>query len=149
MMQNDQKTSKNKYNKMNFVLAFCMFTATMMGIRHIFSINTNILSESATAKETITERENIIVNEHIQKPEATEIETEAETETESESEKTEETENSSENKVSNTRPKNKIVGVYSFTDCFPDINDVQLEAAIKNGIRPIHSREEALKIVRS
>ena len=149
MMQNDPKTSKNKYNKMHFVLAFCMFTATMVGIRHIFSINTNILSESATAKETITERENIIVNEHIQKPEATEIETETETETESESEKTEEKENSSENKVSNTRPKNKIVGVYSFTDCFPDINDVQLEAAIKNGIRPIHSREEALKMVRS
>lgn len=140
MMQNNQKTSKNKYNKMHFVLAFCMFTATMMGIRHIFSINTNILSESATAKETITERKNIIVNKDIQKPDATEIETGAESE---------KVEKSGGNKVPTARTKNKIVGVYSFTDCFPDINDVQLEAAIKNGIRPIHSREEALKMVRS
>lgn len=155
MVQNEKEKSKNKYNKTHFVLVFCMFTAAMVGIRHMFSIDTNILSESATAKEAITERENIIVSKPIQKQPEQKTESEnnidvnkAENTNESKS-TVEENKTAEESKTAETRPKNKIVGVYSFTDCFPDINDVQLEAAIENGIRPIHNREEALKLVRS
>ena len=37
---------------------------------------------------------------------------------------------------------NEIVGVRSFVEDFPDANDVQLVAAEKNGIPPLHSRTE-------
>ena len=38
---------------------------------------------------------------------------------------------------------NRISHVYSYSECFPDINPVQLKAAIYNGITPVSSREEA------
>lgn len=47
------------------------------------------------------------------------------------------------------RKKHRILGVHSWTQCFPDINDVQLVAAKKNGVKPVSSREEAEEYVRS
>lgn len=38
--------------------------------------------------------------------------------------------------------KNKIIGVRSFKEEFPDANDVQLEAAERNGIEPMDSRAQ-------
>ena len=42
---------------------------------------------------------------------------------------------------------NKVRGVHSWEDCFPDINDVQLVAAQQNGILPVNSREELASLV--
>lgn len=39
--------------------------------------------------------------------------------------------------------------VYSYSECFPDINPVQLKAAIANGVQPARSREEAQRYVES
>lgn len=39
--------------------------------------------------------------------------------------------------------------VYSYPACFPDINPVQLKAAMANGITPVTSREEALAYIQS
>ena len=38
--------------------------------------------------------------------------------------------------------------VWNYNECFPDIQDVQIEAAIKNGITPAETREDVLKLVR-
>lgn len=54
-----------------------------------------------------------------------------------------------EKKDSSARKHNKIKGVYSYDKCFPDINDVQLEAAKKHGITPVKSRKSAERLVRN
>lgn len=46
------------------------------------------------------------------------------------------------------KAKHRVVGVWSYDECFPDINDIQLLAAQKNGIRPIKTREDAEKQVK-
>lgn len=48
--------------------------------------------------------------------------------------------------VATQRRYNKIRGVHSWEECFPDINDVQLEAAQKNGIAPARDKEEILRL---
>ena len=42
---------------------------------------------------------------------------------------------------------NRVKGVYSWDACFPDINDVQLVAAQKNGISPVQSREQLEQLI--
>lgn len=42
----------------------------------------------------------------------------------------------------------RVQGVYSWTECFPDINDVQLIAAQQNGITPVRSRKEINKLIK-
>ena len=42
---------------------------------------------------------------------------------------------------------NRVKGVYSWEECFPDINDVQLVAAQTNGISPARNREELEQLV--
>lgn len=50
----------------------------------------------------------------------------------------------------NTKKKhNKIKGVYSYDKCFPDINDVQLSAASRYGIKPVKNRKAAERLVRA
>lgn len=39
--------------------------------------------------------------------------------------------------------KHRIYSVPCFRDAFPDMNDVQLVAAMKNGVKPVSNREEA------
>lgn len=45
------------------------------------------------------------------------------------------------------RKYNRVKGVYSWDACFPDINDVQLVAAQKNGISPVQSREQLEELI--
>ncbi len=47
-------------------------------------------------------------------------------------------------------PKNphRIRGVRSYADCFPDIQDIQILAAQRYGIRPVRTRKEAEKLVK-
>lgn len=42
----------------------------------------------------------------------------------------------------------RIIGVHSWVEAFPDIQDVQLASAKKNGIRPCATREEAQRLVK-
>lgn len=41
----------------------------------------------------------------------------------------------------------RVIGVHSWDECFPDINDVQLAAAQANGIQPVSNRREAQQLV--
>lgn len=86
-----------------------------------------------------TENTEITVNTEI--AENTEI-----TENTEDVETTEETETKQE--VTKRRP-HKIKGVTSWDKCFPDINDVQLTAARKNGIKPPLNRAEATELIRT
>ncbi|MDE7117562.1 MAG: hypothetical protein K2O61_02835 [Bacteroidaceae bacterium] len=42
----------------------------------------------------------------------------------------------------------RVRGVWSYVECFPDVQDVQIIAATKNGIRPVRNRDEAEKLVK-
>ena len=46
------------------------------------------------------------------------------------------------------RDRHRIRGVWSYSDCFPDIQDVQIVAAQKYGISPVKNRTEAEVLVR-
>ena len=46
------------------------------------------------------------------------------------------------------KPKHKIKGVWSYKDCFPDLQETQLKAAQKHGIHPVANREEADRLVK-
>lgn len=52
-----------------------------------------------------------------------------------------------EGSVATQRTYNRVRGVHSWEDCFPDINDVQLVAAQKHGIEPAQNREEIMSLV--
>lgn len=68
-------------------------------------------------------------------------------------ESTDNTDNSAEQSNSDAQTDkgfapHKIKGVHSWTEAFPDINDVQLVAAQKNGIKPAKNRDIAQRYVR-
>jgi len=50
--------------------------------------------------------------------------------------------------TTSAKARHRVVGVWSYDECFPDINDIQLLAAQKNGIRPIDNRDEIEKLVK-
>ena len=41
------------------------------------------------------------------------------------------------------RQRHRILGVHSYEECFPDVQDVQIAAARRWGVRPVKNREEA------
>ena len=41
------------------------------------------------------------------------------------------------------RQRHRILGVHSYEDCFPDLQEVQIVAARRNGVRPVKNRVEA------
>lgn len=45
-------------------------------------------------------------------------------------------------------PTRRIRGVWSYTDCFPDVQDVQIQAAKRHGIKPVRTREDANRLVK-
>ena len=45
------------------------------------------------------------------------------------------------------RPRTRIRGVLSYSRCFPDSNDVQIQAAQKNGVLPQQSRDNVRQLV--
>lgn len=47
-----------------------------------------------------------------------------------------------------SKQKHRIQGVWSYADCFPDIQDVQIMAAQKYGITPVKNRKEAEVLVK-
>lgn len=46
------------------------------------------------------------------------------------------------------KEKHKIKGVWSYKECFPDIQDTQIIAAKKYGIQPVRDRNEAERLVK-
>ncbi len=45
--------------------------------------------------------------------------------------------------------RHEIKGVWSYDKCFPDLNDVQIKSAKKNGVSPVTSRREVARLVNS
>lgn len=151
----DEK-EKGKYDKRIFFVAFCINIALMAAIRHVFSIKIPDIMEdkhrAAAKQDSLSSLFLCAKGEEFVLPDSMGVYDADGTEMEDDpadnshySADTVQTVGIIDAGVG----RNKIIGVYSFDKCFPDINDVQLEAAKSNGIIPVHTREEAQQLVRS
>lgn len=138
--------TKNKYSKKKFLLAFVICIGMLSTVRHVFSIEIPMATaediKPIIAKIGGTQTDSSIL-EHTEEEDTIEFADGKEmTEDPADEEETQVV-----MPVIQKIKKNKIVGVSSFSKSFPDKNDVQLQAARMNGIQPVTSREEALKLL--
>ena len=161
MVNQDKK--KPKYNKRKFIATFCVAMALFAAIRHGFSINIP-MAEHATAEvstpvDTISaidiEEESLLTEataeaqEPIDSTSTESEEAESEDATDSISMQNEEEAETVPSTPSSQLQHNghKVIGVWSWTACFPDSQSVQIVAAEKNGIKPCKTREDAQRLV--
>lgn len=142
------KSPKNKYSKKKFLLTFIICIGMLSTVRHVFSIEMPIPD-----KEDIILMATKITPSTIEAQPQDCIEDEDTTEYADGTEMTEDPAEQEDTLVTTEATlkvkKNKIIGVKSFSKCFPDKNDIQLQAATLNGIQPIKTREEAVDLLES
>lgn len=159
----EQKQQSNTYNKRHFIIFFCITIGIAAGARHLFSINVPISHTPPATQQATASTGNHSHNTHAHADTTIYDEIEVD-EMEEEERKTSSqpddsaTENQQDDDsadgtttatdLSSPRQKNKIKGVWSYKDCFPDLQDTQLEAAQRHGITPVSNREEAERLVK-
>ncbi len=118
-------------NKKKFIGVFCVIMILFAGIRHLMKPEINM-----AAKENVEMTEEVEVKD-------------VDIEIEETLDRDERTRTAlSPHQMYDARKKfNRVRGVHSWEECFPDINDVQLAAAQANGITPAQSREELQQMV--
>ena len=164
-----RKKQKPRYDKRKFLITFCIAMLLFAGIRHIFTIQVPLLamnnSEDTLGNDDITEVYVGDEDEEFYSESAVPEEEEEENVEIAEEESTDDNptdgklptkdpaeidieEETSINYDSTRQNPHRVQGVYSWTECFPDINDVQLVAAQKNGITPVRSRREIKRLIK-
>ena len=168
---------KKKYSQWKFLIAFTVMVGLFAGVRHVFGIEVPLHVEKSATTELMAHAENSGKEDEtadmeevlaMEQPfsanpvteEGLDEEVEEIEEEEMEETKDEVDEEGTMNKESNDslsdsemtdsmpRGKHRIRGVWSYSDCFPDIQDVQIVAAQKHGISPVRNRAEAEVLVR-
>lgn len=147
---------KNTYNKKKFLLFFCIAIGICAGVRHIFSINMPInMPQHLMAQDTQEVGNHLHVkNAYSDSTIYDEIETDEIEEANSISNAEEANDSNDTNNrkdgitCASIKEKHKIKGVWSYKECFPDIQDTQIIAAKKYGIQPVRDRNEAERLVK-
>lgn len=147
---------KNTYNKKKFLLFFCIAIGICAGVRHIFSINMPInMPQHLMAQDTQEVGNHLHVkNAYSDSTIYDEIETDEIEEDNSISNAEEANDSNDTNNrkdgitCASIKEKHKIKGVWSYKECFPDIQDTQIIAAKKYGIQPVRDRNEAERLVK-
>lgn len=147
---------KNTYNKKKFLLFFCIAIGICAGVRHIFSINMPInMPQHLMAQDTQEVGNHLHVkNAYSYSTIYDEIETDEIEEANSISNAEEANDSNDTNNrkdgitCASIKEKHKIKGVWSYKECFPDIQDTQIIAAKKYGIQPVRDRNEAERLVK-
>lgn len=154
----NQKKNKPKYDKRKFIAAFCVAMGLFAAIRHGFSINIPLHSAAEMEQAVVPDTaayisddtysdlkefaEDSIDEDTIETPEDSveidSIDISDDTSTDSTQTPTSQTQHNG----------HRIIGVHSWADAFPDIQDVQIVAAKRNGISPCSSREEAQQFIK-
>lgn len=164
-----KKTKKIKYSKTHFVLAFVLAMGGMAGIRHAFSIEVplNVAQDSA-AQDLMAvaqpEHQTVLENASIEAETISDLNEDESALYDADNDTAtgdisasvaDEVENANEASSTDVHSaldlayKNRrIRGVWSYADCFPDIQDIQIVAAQKHGITPVKNREEADRLVK-
>ena len=166
-----KKKQQAKYDKRKFLVAFCVAMLLLAGIRHLFTIEVPLLAvnnrldaldNDEFAEVYVGEEEEEAYSESAEPEDEGEY-TEADNEEKADEDLTvenlleehldetsaEEVTTDASNTLQGVRPNpHRVRGVHSWTECFPDINNVQLVAAQKNGITPVRSRREIRKLIK-
>lgn len=147
---------KNTYNKKKFLLFFCIAIGICAGVRHMFSINVPINMPQHLMAQDAQEVGNHL---HVKKAyndstiydeiETDEIEEDNSISNAEEANDSNDTNNRKDGiTCASIKEKHKIKGVWSYKECFPDIQDTQIIAAKKYGIQPVRDRNEAERLVK-
>ena len=151
---------KNKYNKVKFMVAFCVTMALFAIVRHGFSIDIPLKNESDNAladaefydedkwvEETLTiGDEEMATNEELTMEETEDDGLKADSVAENTPEETDITPETPASQLQ--KNGHRVMGVYSWREAFPDSQVVQLSAAQKNGIVPCSTRGEVMRLVK-
>lgn len=110
---------KNKYNQWKFLGVFVAVMGLFASVRHMSGIEVPLNMKKAQTKIGIEELVKI-ESKKIEKPAA----------------------------PMHVNKSHRIKGVWSYADCFPDSQSVQIVAAMKYGITPVKNRTEAEVLVK-
>lgn len=151
----EQRKRKSRYSKKKFLLTFIVVMGVFAAIRHVFDINIPMRTDSSLFAENKSANDDssiYIADSIYQKASLPEEEQEEEEENEERSDTVEQNELFPKEQTAQTDGRKKfhpIRGVWSYSKCFPDVQDVQIIAARKHGINPVRSREEAEQYVKN
>ncbi|MBR3453830.1 MAG: hypothetical protein IKH26_00755 [Bacteroidaceae bacterium] len=170
------KKTKNKYNKKKFLLTFAIAVAAMATVRHAAGIKVDISThELNTDREENTLYANVeevdwgsydssVLDPDNQVEEEEGYNNTEEPEDEVASSDEDSLEQASIDSIQSesiqqveeeqtltpsgkTRPRTRIRGVLSYSQCFPDSNYLQIQAANQNGVQPQQSRDHVRQLV--
>lgn len=144
-MGKKRKNSKqSKYNKWHFLITFSCVMGIFAAVRYIFSINIPLHVEEK-AMIAYTEPDVYVAEEEAAVVEEEEVDAIAEEEIISvDTLQMEDATN-----ADSIGEPHRIKGVWSYKDCFPDIQDTQILAAQRYGIAPAKNRLEADNLVKN
>lgn len=168
----ESRKKKSKYSKTKFLIAFAVVAGIFAAVRHAFAIEipmetgvakqpTALMDAQAMAEqatdETASANETIAINDFEQEEEDIEY-SEVPDSVLFASSHHETVVNSPEDNfviepssIDDTckdDATHRIRGVWSYAECFPDIQDVQIVAAQQHGITPVRNRKEAEVLVK-
>lgn len=162
MAENNLKKEEKKtprYNKWKFITFFAVVVGVFAGTRHLFGIETpldnlpkNVKTHALVSSSNIRPQEETDMDTLPESEYANEtgMVTEADTDSIIEKDGFQEEDNSDScaSATSSEARPNRVKGVWSYSACFPDIQEVQLKAAQKHGVPPVKNREEAEHLVK-
>ena len=166
-MKKTEESRSSRYKKWKFLTAFVSIMALFSVVRHAFSIEVPLQMNN----RTLAQREKIGADDDKETMEETVWKTERDEQTTAQSPSIEEDEEEAMNVdgmddielpdenllysqqaesvvLDNGQGEHRIKGVWSYVECFPDIQDVQIVAAQKYGITPVKNRTEAESLVK-
>ena len=146
-MGTDKKANKqSRYSKRTFFITFLCVMGVFAAVRYIFSINIplHVEERAVEEKEELVYTEPAVSAEPIIEPIATEVDVAVE-EITTDSLLVDDFATNSDS----INQSHRIKGVWSYAECFPDVQDVQILAAQRHGITPVGNRQEADILVKN
>lgn len=155
---------KNKYSKTKFLIVFAIAIALLASLQTIFHFDVPaypIVSEEAVGEtdivdsldyleDSIEDSDELLAENETTDAMNQETDAKEDTMTTVSSDSITDHQDSTDTDSNDIKPKRNIrIGshLWSYHDCFPDIQDVQIVAAQKNGIRPARSRDDVKRLV--
>lgn len=155
---------KNKYSKTKFLIVFAIAIALLASLQTIFHFDVPaypIVSEEAVGEtdivdsldyleDSIEDSDELLTENETTDAMNQETDAKEDTVTTVSSDSITDHKDSTDTDSNDIKPQRNIrIGshLWSYHDCFPDIQDVQIVAAQKNGIRPARSRDDVKRLV--
>lgn len=142
------KKEKKKYSQWKFITFFVVLMGVFVGVKYVYGIEVpvqakpkveKLMALTEQVKEVVPEEKDVeeeeFVLDDIENPEEEVLDEEEEKDTVV-------------LPVPVVKGAHRVKGVWSYAQCFPDSQSVQIEAAQKYGIMPVQNRMEAEVLVK-